>query len=219
MKTDAQLQQDVMAELYWDASINAARIGVEVNDGVVTLAGQVGSYAEKRSAEEAALQVAGVKSLVVEMDVELGGMHLRSDADIAHSAATILQWTHFLPVNSVKIRVEDGWITLLGVVDWHYQRQAAAAALRFLTGVTGLSNRITLRASSGRTLLTEVREDIERAIARLALAAPSQIHVTLQGSDLVLSGKARSWSEREAANKSAWNTPGVQNVVDKMVTG
>jgi osmotically-inducible protein OsmY len=218
MKTDAQLQQDVMAELYWDASINAAHIGVEVNEGVVTLAGQVGSYAEKRSAEEAALQVAGVKSLVVEMDVELGGMHVRSDADIAHSASTILQWTHFLPANSVKIRVEDGWITLSGMVDWNYQRQAAAAALRFLTGVTGLTNRITLQPSKGKALLSEVRGDIEKALSRLVLAVPSQIQVTLQGSDLVLSGKAQSWSEREAANKSAWNTPGVLNVVDKMVT-
>ena len=125
MKTDAQVQQDVIAELKWEPSINAAQIGVEVKDGIVTLAGHVSSYAEKWDAERAAQRVSGVKALAVEMDVKLPGSSKRNDADIARSAKDVLQWTTYLPKDRVKVMVEKGWITLSGDVDWEYQRRAA----------------------------------------------------------------------------------------------
>ncbi len=115
MKTDMQLKQDVIAELGWEPSVNAAQIGVEVSDGVVTLAGHVGSYAEKVDAERAAQRVAGVKALAIEMDVTLPAWSKRTDADIARSAENALQWTTYLPKpDSVKVMVESGWITLSG---------------------------------------------------------------------------------------------------------
>jgi osmotically-inducible protein OsmY len=141
-KSDTQLQQDVLAELSWEPSINAADIGVEVKDGIVTLAGHVNTYAEKWDAERATQRVAGVKALAVEMDVRLDGMNNRTDADIARSAENVLQWTTYLKKDAVKIKVEKGWVTLTGEVEWQYQRQAAAAAIRYLMGVSGVSGQI-----------------------------------------------------------------------------
>jgi len=126
MKTDQQLKQDVIAELGWEPAINAAQIGVEVKDGVVTLAGQVGSFTEKWQAEQATQRVAGVKGLAVAMDVNLPGMSERTDADIARSAESTLQWLTYLPSDAIKVMVEKGRVTLSGVVDFNFQRLWAA---------------------------------------------------------------------------------------------
>ena len=90
MKTDAELLQDVIAELEWEPSVQATHIGVEVKNGVVTLAGHVSSYLEKYSAEHAAQRVAGVKALAVEMDVKLPSSGKRTDGDIAPVSYTHL---------------------------------------------------------------------------------------------------------------------------------
>jgi osmotically-inducible protein OsmY len=211
MKTDKQLQSDVIAELNWEPSINATKIGVEVNEGVVTLAGHVDSYSDKWNAEAAAQRVAGVKSLTVEMDVNLIGLSEHTDTDIAHSASNILQWTSFLQDDAVKIMVEKGWITLTGEVDWNYQRVAAATALRYLSGVTGLTNKINVKP---KVCLSAIRSDIETALKRQALKDASKIGVKVQGSEVTLSGTVHSWSERNIARQSAWNTPGVVKVID-----
>ena len=121
-KSDTQLQQDVLAELKWEPSINAAEIGVEVKDGIVTLAGHVNTFGEKWHAERATQRVPGVKALAIEMDVKLEGMNNRTDADIARSVENVLQWTTYLTKDSVKIKVEKGWVTLTGEVEWQYQR-------------------------------------------------------------------------------------------------
>jgi osmotically-inducible protein OsmY len=140
MKTDTQLRNDVIAELNWEPSVHAAQIGVEVKDGVVTLAGEVSSYAEKWHAERAAQRVFGVKALAVEMQVKLSALGGRNDADIAQSAKNVLSRTASVPDEAVKVMVESGWITLSGVVDWQYQKMAAVDAVRFLIGVTGVSD-------------------------------------------------------------------------------
>ena len=132
MKTDSQLQQDVMAELAWEPSIHAAQIGVEVKDGVVTLDGNVATYTEKWNAELAAQRVAGVKALAIELKVKLIESGVRTDSDIATSARNVLQWTSAVQSDAVKITVEKGWITLTGQVDWKFQKEAAADAVRFL---------------------------------------------------------------------------------------
>lgn len=213
MKTDKELQSDVIAELNWEPSINATKIGVEVSQGFVTLAGHVDSYSDKWNAEAAAQRVAGVKSLTVEMDVNLIGLGERTDTDIAHSAKNILQWTSFLQDDAVKIMVEKGWVTLTGEVDWNYQRVAAATALRYLSGVTGLTNKISVKP---KISLGVVREDIEIAIKRQALKDASKIGVEIHGSEVTLSGKVNSWAERNLVRQSAWNTPGVLKVVDNI---
>ena len=213
MKTDSQLQQDVIAELKWEPSVNAAQIGVEVKDGIVTLAGHVGSYAEKWDAERAAQRVSGVKALAIEMDVKLAGSSKRNDADIAGSAESALQWITYLPKNSVKVMVEDGWITLSGEVDWEYQRQTAAGAVRYLMGVKGVRENIAIKS---KVSLSAVKSDIEAALKRRAHADAQKISVEVRGADVTLSGTVHSWSERDLATHSAWGTPGVHNVVNNI---
>ena len=195
MKTDKQVQQDVMAELNWEPSVNATHIGVEVSDGVVTLAGHVDSYAEKIGAESAAQRVTGVKAIAVEMDVKLLGASKRTDADIARSTQNVLEWTTYLPVDSVKVKVENGWVTLSGQVEWEYQRNSAVSAVRMLMGV---------------------KTEIEAALKRRARDDAKGISVEVRGNDVTLTGMVNSWSERELAKNSAWSTPGVRKVVDNM---
>ena len=216
MKTDAQLQQDVIAELKWEPSINAAQIGVEVNDGIVTLAGHVSTYAEKRGAERSAQRVSGVRALTVEMDVKLAGSSKRTDADIAGTARNALQWRSAVPNDSVKVMVEGGWVTLSGDVDWEYQRQAAAGAVRYLTGVTGVSDQIAIKP---KVSSTAVKSEIEAALKRRATSDAQTISVEVSGADVTLTGEVHSWSERDLAKHSAWGTPGVRSVVDNMTVG
>jgi len=213
MKTDAQVQQDVIAELKWEPSINAAQIGVEVKDGIVTLAGHVSSYAEKWNAERATQRVSGVKALAIEMDVQLAGSSRRNDTDIARSAENALQWMTFFPKDRVKVMVEKGWITLSGDVDWEYQRRAAVDGVRHLMGVMGVSDNIAIKPTVS---LSAVKSDIEAALKRRAKADAQKISVHVQGADVTLTGTVHSWSERDLARDSAWGTPGVRNVVDNI---
>lgn len=213
MKTDSQLQQDVSAELKWEPSVHAARIGVEVKDGVVTLAGQVDSYSEKWNAERAAQRVAGVKAMTTELKVHLTGLSKRTDGDVAQAVENVLEWTSSLPAGAIKVMVEGGWVTLSGDVDWQYQRQAATDSVRCLMGVTGVSDQISIKPS---VTATAVKSDIEAALKRTSIADARQISVAVHGSDVTLSGTVHSWDERCTATNSAWGTPGVRNVVDMM---
>ena len=213
MKTDSQLQQDVMAELKWEPAVHAEQIGVEVKNGVVTLAGEVSSYTEKWNAERAAQRVNGVKALAVELTVKLAEFSKRTDADIAESAKNILSWTSSLPADAVKVMVEGGWLTLSGDVEWQYQRQDAAHGVRFLAGVTGVSNQIAIKPSLSATV---VKSDIEAALKRRAAADAKTIAVDVKGGDVTLTGTVHSWAERDLATRSAWGSSGVRKVVDKM---
>jgi osmotically-inducible protein OsmY len=213
MKTDSQLQQDVMAELKWEPAVHATQIGVEVKDGVVTLAGEVGSYVEKWKVERAAQRVYGVKALAVEMTVKLPQLGQRSDADIAQTARNMLSWTASLPAEAVEILVENGWLTLTGSVEWQYQREDAADSLRHLAGVTGISNQIAIQPAPSATI---VKSDIEAALKRCAAADARSIGVEVQDGDVILYGTVHSWAERDLATRSAWGTVGVRSVVDKM---
>jgi osmotically-inducible protein OsmY len=214
MKTDTQIQKDVIAELNWEPSVNPADIGVAVKDGVVTLSGHVDSYAEKLNAEHSAQRVAGVKALAIEIDVLLSGINNRTDADIARSVENVLQWNTYLPTNSVKVMVENGWITLSGEVEWGYQRVAAVDAVRYLMGVRGVCDDINLKPAvvSSHT----VKSDIQDALKRGAIVDADNITVEVHGDDVILSGKVNSWSDRELAANTAWGTPGVKNVKDNM---
>jgi len=213
MKTDSQLQKDVMAELNWEPSVHATHIGVEVKDGVVTLAGNVATYAEKWNAERATQRVAGVKALAIDLKVKLAGSGVRTDADIGESARNVLEWTSAVQADTVKIMVEKGLITLTGEVDWKFQKEAAADAVRFLSGVVGVSDQITVTPSVKASI---VKADIEAAIKRAASEDAKRITVGVSGSDVTLSGSIQSWAERDLATQSAWNSPGVSKVIDNM---
>ncbi len=213
MKTDAQLQNDVMAELKWDASINAAKIGVEVSNGIVTLSGHVDNFGDKWSAEKAAQKVSGVKALAVEIDVVLPGASNRNDTDIARTAKNVLEWTTDWPKNLVKVMVEDGWVTLTGELNYEFQKRVAMDAVRHLMGVKGVSNQIVIK----QTLTpSSVKSDIEAALKRRALTDAQEIMVSVDGGKVTLTGVVHSWSERDMVSDSVWNTTGVTSVNDNI---
>jgi len=213
MKTDSQIQQDVSAELDWEPSVNATQIGVEVKDGIVTLAGHVTSFAEKWDAERAVQRVSGVKALAVEIDVILPSSSKRNDADIARAAENLLDWTSNAPKDRIKIMVEGGWVTLSGEIDWEYQRQSIAGSIRHLMGVVGVSDQITIKPQAS---LDSVKSGIKAALNRRAQADVQNITVEVFGDRVTLSGTVFSWSERNLAEHSAWCAPGVRNVVDNI---
>jgi osmotically-inducible protein OsmY len=211
MKTDSQLQQDVMAELKWEPAVHAEQIGVQVKDGIVTLAGHVDSFPAKWNAERAAQRVSGVKALAVEIDVKLNGSTKHTDTDIARSATNMLLWTAYLPTDSVKVMVEDGWLTLSGEVECEFQRATANTAVRYLAGVSGVSNQITIKPHATASV---VKADIESALKRVVTKDAKNISVSVSGFEVTLRGSLPSWAERETASQAAWRTPGVKSVVD-----
>jgi osmotically-inducible protein OsmY len=213
MKTDMQLQKDVMDELTFTPSVNATRIGVTAVGGVVTLTGHVDSFAEKWDAERAAQRVAGVNGLAVEIMVAIPSFNERTDADIARAAENVLDWMSFLPKDAVHVLVEKGWITLTGEVNWSYQRLSATGAVRFLMGVRGVSNQMTIKPSISSNT---IQLDIESALKRRAIPHTHKIIVTVQGDQVTLTGHVDNWAEREMAKHVAWQTPGVLGVLDKL---
>jgi len=213
MKTDAQLQNDVMAELKWNSALHATKIEVEVSDGVVTLSGHVQHYSQKWTAERAAQKVWGVKALVIKINVILPGSSKRNDADIARTAENLLEWTTTWPKSHVNVMVKNGWVTLSGELEFEYQRELAASAVRHLLGVTGVSNQITVKPVLS---VTSVKSDIQAALKRRALTDSDEILVTVNGGKVTLTGVVNSWSERDMVIDSVWNTAGVSDVNDNI---
>jgi osmotically-inducible protein OsmY len=213
MKTDTALQQDVLAELLWEPAIDAARVGVEAEQGVVTLSGRVDTFAEKWAAERAAQRVSGVQALAIKIDVALRGSSERSDADIARDAMNALMSLTCLQADSVTVMVEGGAITLGGQVEWQYQRAAAAACVRHLRGVTGVYDQIGLKPVVSTF---EVKTDIEAALKRRMEADANQISIAVHKDQVTLQGVVHSWDERMLVVNSAWGTRGVRSVIDEM---
>ena len=169
------LQEAVLAEFAWEPSINAAHIGVTADDGVITLTGTVPHYSEKRAAERATARVKGVKAVAEELKVELPGPMQRNDADIARAAVDRLFWETSVPTEAIKVKVEQGWVTLTGEVEWHYQKDAAARMIRGLMGVVGVSNMTTIKArvnTPTSTMTSMLRFIVHGSIPRRSTSAP-----------------------------------------------
>lgn len=213
MKPDAQLRADIQAELEWDPAVTAEDVGVIVNHGVVTLTGHLRSYAEKLAAERAALRVSGVKALAIETSVKLAAGFERTDADQAQAVEHALEWNVQVPRGAIKPMLEGGWVTLAGEVDWDYQRRAAEATVRNLLGVTGITNLVTIKPLLRSA---DVERQVQDALIRAFHGQPPQVAIDVNGSQLVLRGKVRSWKEFEAARNAAWSTPGIVSVVNEL---
>ena len=213
MKTDKQLKRDVEEELEYDPAVNVADIGVEVNGRVVTLSGHPTSYAEKLAAERAAQRVAGVKAVVVDMEVRLPGTDVRSDEDTANAARSMLRWLVGLSEESVKLEVEKGWVTLTGVVPSAHLAHLATRTISHMRGVKGVSNLIDV---SSKETTNNVAEKISRALQRHALREAKHIDVSVRDGTVKLTGKIGSYAERLAARGAAWSAPGVRAVVDDL---
>jgi len=214
MKTDTDLQQDVIDELVWEPSIDAAAIGVAAEDGVVTLSGHVPSYAEKWTAEYAAKRVAGVRAIANEIAVRLPGASERSDSDIARAALHALAWDVWVPEERVSVTVSDGWVKLDGTVDTKHQKLAAERAVRTLTGVKSVTNLIQVTPT---VQPADVTTKITGAFQRSAVLDARQIEAETHGGRVVLRGTVRTWNERETAEQAAWAAPGVAEVDNQII--
>jgi osmotically-inducible protein OsmY len=209
MSQDSQLQQSVLAEFKWEPSVTAGHIGVTASGGVVTLSGHVDSYAQKLAAETAARRVKGVKAVAEEIEVRLPIDTRRPDEDIAAAAINRLAWNVFVPKDSVNVKVESGWVTLTGQVDWWYQRDAVEHDIRPLHGVTGVSNQLTLKP---RIDTANLSDDITHALHRSWFFDPQYVHVRAEGGKVVLTGTVHSFNERQVAARTAWSAAGVTEV-------
>jgi osmotically-inducible protein OsmY len=214
MKTDIDIQHNVQYELEWEPSVNAAHIGVAASDGVVTLSGHVATFGEKLAAERAAQNVHGVRAVANEIEVRLAGDHERTDEDIAIDCVNALKRHSSIPQGRIKPTVEHGRITLHGEVEWHYQRLAAAKAVRYLPGVVGVLNAIAIRPHASPS---DIKDKIERAFTRSAQLDAHRVAVSVTGGKVSLSGTVRSWAEKDEAVRTAWAAQGVDHVDDRIL--
>ena len=214
MKSDVELRKAVLDELDWEPRINSSRIGVRLEDGIVTLSGEVESYAEKETAFRAASRVFGVRGVADELKVRLPDYDERTDADIARSAANAIAWTASVPADCVKVVVENGWVTLEGEVNWQFEKEAAEASVASLRGIVGISNDIVVRPVVEGL---DVKSRIDDAFERHAQIDAKRIYVETKGTTITLRGKVSSCLERNEAERVAWATPGVTDVENWLV--
>ena len=213
MSRDDQLQKAVLAELHWEPSITAAHIGVTAENGIVTLSGHVHSFRQKRAAEMATGRVKGVKAVAEEIEVRLPSEFKRDDVEIAGAAVNRLFWNEGTPRDAIKIKVEKGWLTLTGEVNFHFQKETAEREVRNLIGITGVSNQITVKTYVDTA---HISDDIQHALHR-SWFSPEQVHVTAQDGRIKLTGTVHSWQERRKAASTAWAARGAISVENDLI--
>jgi osmotically-inducible protein OsmY len=214
MKSDAELQKDVLAELGYDPGVNINDIGVSVREGIVTLNGSVSNFAEKLAAAHAAKRVAGVRGLAEDIVVKVPALSRRTDSDIAAAAVHAVEWTGTVPADAVKVTVRDGWLSLEGTVPGWSQKIAAERAVQNLAGVKGVTNLIEIKSELPSANISGA---IKAAFERHALLDAQKIQVETNGGNVVLRGVARSFYEREEAERIAWSAEGVIHVENRIV--
>jgi len=215
MKTNERLQKDIQDAIKWEPLLNAAEIGVTVNDGIVTLTGSVDSYPKKSEAEIAAKNVAGVKAVVENIEVKFPNQYAaKADADIANDVVTALEWNWQIPGNLIKVQVEKGWVTLEGELEWNYQREAVSTAVKNVQGIKGVSNDITIMTTSQDGV---EKRDVENALRRDWSIDDKHIKVKVENHQVTLTGTVSSWYQKEEAERMAWKAPGVWKMENALV--
>ena len=210
---DKVLRQSVTDALDFDPRIDAANIGVAVEEGIVTLTGHVGSYAEKIAAETLAQRIKGVRAIAVEIEVRYPYHKKTADDEIAERAVKVIAWDAMVPEGVVHVKVEKGWVTLSGTVDWQFQREAASTAVHKLNGVVGVIDGVAVKS---RVQATDVKTKILAALKRDAEFEADGIHVNVLGDKVILDGKIKAWHERSVAERAAWSAAGVCSVEDNL---
>jgi osmotically-inducible protein OsmY len=213
MSDDTRLQQWVTDELAFEPRVDAGHIGVSVRNGVVTLSGRVNSYAEKFAAEEATRRVKGVTAVAQELEVHLPSDKKTDDAEIAERLVRMLNWDVLIPDGRITVKVEHGYVTLGGEVEWHYQRAEAEADARKLGGVKAVINDIHVRPVIHPE---NVKARIHAALERNAATEANRVSVNVTGTRVTLTGKVNAWTERETIERAAWSVPGVTEVDDEI---
>ena len=213
-ESNEELQQDVQDAIKWEPLLNAAEIGVTAKDGVITLTGTVDSYAKKLEAEDAAKSVKGVKAVIVKLEIKFGSdSEKKDDSVIADEIIKAAKWNWDIPKDKIKANVENGWVTLSGEVDFYYQKEAIEDLVKNYSGITGVTNNITIEESEDQV----EEKDIEKALRRNWLIDDSNIEVNVSNHDVTLTGSVESWFERDKAESIAWNALGVWNVNNQLI--
>lgn len=212
MKTDAQLLAHVAEELAFDPSVDASHIAIAVCEGIVGLTGPTRSYWQKVEAEKSVLRVGGVRGVVNELEVVIPAMSHRDDGAIAKASADVLEWHSDLP-KTIHATVKNGWIILVGSVDWNFQREEAERAVRYVTGAKGVIDKIAIRQFPKVSDVRErIREELERTVDREG----NRIQIEATNDRVTLKGAVHSWLERDAARRAAWSVPGVKEVENQL---
>ena len=213
MRTDDEIKTDVLAEIDWEPQIASTAVGVTVRNGAVTLTGTVSSYSEKLAAERAAKRVKGVRAIAEEMAVKYPSDKTVSDEDIAQRISNIMAWNTSIPHDTIRAEVRNGYVTLSGDVDWHYQREVARNQVANVNGVTTVSDLISVRPRAAKT---DVSKEINRALHRNADLEAAHVKVDINGGKVTLSGNVKAWYERKLIEDAVWSAPGVTQVVDNL---
>jgi osmotically-inducible protein OsmY len=214
VRTDAQIQQAVLAELGWDTRVKPTEIGVSVEHGIVTLTGTVESFAKKLAARDAAHRVAGVLDVADDIEVRIPSVFSRTDADIAAAVRRALEWDTFVHDRKVRSTVADGWVTLEGTLDTLFEREDAEKVIRRLMGVRGVINNIAVTGPSANPI--RLRNAIQETLERRADREAGKIDIHVHQGRVTLDGRVHSWAEREAVLGTVQHAPGVQFVVDHL---
>ena len=213
MKSDDRIQLDVIEQIKWNPLLSASEIGVSVKNGIVTLSGQLDTYLQKMEVEKEARKVAGVKAIAEDLHVGVSPLNKRTDTEIAEAAVNALKWHTSIPDEKIKIKVDDGIITLEGEAQWAFQREAAGNALANLAGVRSIINDIKVKQKSTPK---DVKQKISAAFHRHASIDADKIQVEVLGTKVILRGRVRSFAEVEDAERAAWSAPGILTVVNEI---